>query len=102
MIERINHTFSDTGRAHPPSDSPQVVYDMALRNEDPFLDPSLLDSVDANQHEDIREAVDDMIDVAIANGLPPKEAETLKEIVHENLNIFRTSLSSGPATQVPL
>lgn len=100
MIARINRVPAEAGRAPSAPDRPRVMYDKARCDEDPFPDPSLLGSIDADQHEDIRTAADEMIETPIVNGLPAAARGTLIQIVQENLNISRTTLSSRPSAKV--
>lgn len=81
-------------------DQPKVNYHTARQDFDPFPDPGLLDSIGSTQHDDNRNAVDDMVKTAIDNGLEDDDTMTLRQIVDDHINIFRTSLSSGPPAQV--
>lgn len=63
--------------------------------KDAFPDASLLDTIDYHQHHEIIFTVEKMINDAVKNNFPLDETNQLKTIVSENIDIFRTSLSSG-------
>lgn len=85
-----------------PSNRPRINYNTARTEEDPFPDASLLDPIDEDQHEEIRQAVSDMVTSSKKNGMPPAAAENLDHIIGENMDVFRTSFSSGPQRKFAL
>ncbi len=58
--------------------------------------PELLDMVDTDQADDVRQGVDEMIERAKKNGLPREYHRELEDIVMKHIDIFRTGLSAGP------
>eukprot|EP00178_Gracilaria_changii_P000257 TRINITY_DN1027_c0_g1_i1.p2 TRINITY_DN1027_c0_g1~~TRINITY_DN1027_c0_g1_i1.p2 ORF type:complete len:1106 (+),score=114.18 TRINITY_DN1027_c0_g1_i1:5972-9289(+) len=100
MIARLNdpHPAPNPTKIDPARR--RVVYDIVRQEADPFPDPALLDPIDADQHDDIREAAEMMVQMAIKNGMQTAQSRALHEIVHKHINIFRTSLSSGPPANV--
>ena len=92
MVGRLNRLKNDqmdmtTG---PPNPSrPKVNYFSARAEEDPMPDPSLLDPVDEDQHEDIKTAVADMQEAAHKNGLPDDKRYCLAKLCAESIDIFR-------------
>lgn len=91
MLARINRIV----------DHPRANYYMAQTEEDPFPDPSLLDPLDSEQHDDVLGAVHDMIERSKSNGLPDQYHDRLEKMVYSHLDVFRTGLSSGPAAKLP-
>lgn len=87
--------------AQPSRDRPRVHYDEARSAPDPFPDPSLLDPLDDAQHDDIRAAVEKMLQAAQDNGLPPYYWERLQTLVYDHIDVFRVSFSSGPPARLP-
>ena len=102
MIARLNRIREeefktpDDGK----SDRPRVNFYAARSEEDPFPDSSLLDLFDEDQHEDIRSAVQALVQFAKDNGLPQDSATELDEFVNSRLDIFRVSFSAGPPARI--
>ena len=99
MTARLNRQRNDDKR--PAADRPKVNYHAAHTEEDPFPDPSLLDPIDEDQHDDIRKAVADIQQTAKDNGLADVFESNLKGILRDHMDIFRTSFSAGPAAKLP-
>lgn len=98
MIMRLNRIsdsgFKDDGRRT------SVDYFSACAEKDPLPDASLLDPLDIDQHEENRCAVDKLADNATANGLSPKHRSALRDMLHNHMDVFRTSFSSGPPAKL--
>ena len=99
MSARFNG--QDNFNEPPPSNRPKVNYNTARNEEDPFPDPSLLDPIDADQHEDICKAVDNLEKTAREKGLADVYESNLKGILRDHMDIFRTSFSAGPPAKLP-
>ena len=96
MIARLTRiSNSDPVKEETESSRPRVNYYTARSEEDPFPDPSLLDPMDEDQHDEIRTEVKNLKDTARENGLQPDDAATLDKMVDEHIDIFRTAFSSG-------
>ena len=82
---------------------PRVNYYSARLEKDPFPDPSLLDPIDADQHEEIKTEIGKRKIEARNNGLHDEEALRLDKIVDDHVDVFRISFYSGsPAKLRPL
>lgn len=77
-------------------DRPHVDYFECRTVTDPFPDPSLLDPIDHEQRDEVVDAVGKLLEVARSNGMPQRDVGTLRDLVSDHIDIFRTSLSSGP------
>lgn len=75
---------------------PRINYYQARGEDDPFPEASLLDMLDSYQHEDVCEAVKEMVESAVKNGLPNFAQDTIRDTVRGHIDIFRISFSSGP------
>ena len=100
MTARLNRQINDDTR--PAADRPKVNFHAARTKEDPFPDPSLLDPIDEDQHDDIRKAVEDMQKTAKDNGLADAYESNIKGILRDHMDIFRTSFSARPPAKLPL
>lgn len=89
LIARLNGETS-TQTSLPTCESPCVNYHTARHDENPLPDSALLDPVDIDQHEDIRNAVDVIISTAIGNCVPETNSNAPQEAFSEHINIFRT------------
>jgi transposase InsO family protein len=99
MIARLNragNAQAQMGDAH----RPRVDYYEARARVDPFPDPSLIDPVDSGQAEEVSSAVEHMLQCALKVGMPPADAQQLKAIVDNHVDIFRTTFSSGPPAKL--
>jgi len=103
MTARLNGQGNAVGTASrvAATDRPKVHYHQARHAEDPFPDPSLLDPIDNDQHDDIRKAVENIQTTAKKNGLADIYESNLRGILHAHLDIFRTSFSAGPPAKLP-
>lgn len=97
---RKHDTDDDNAKDDAPT-RPQVDYYRLCNEADPFPDISLLDPVDFDQHSKIAKVVDKMVEDAIKNGFPPDKLPRLRNFVNKNINMFRTSFSSGPSGSFP-
>ena len=104
IISRLNRMReSETGNGSKGnSDRPRANYYRARTEEDPFSDPSVLDTVDSEQDEGVCQAVEEMQTAARNNGLPEMDGERIANLVSEHFNIFRTSFSSRPPAKIKL
>ena len=102
MIARLNRVREKTPVSceYLPPNRPRVHYHTARTEREPFPNPSLLDSLDEDQHEDVRRMVGDMVTKAKKNGMPSAAAENLDRIVRGSMDVFRNSLSSGPPAKI--
>lgn len=82
------------------NDRPRVNYFSVRTEADPFPDPSLLDPIDSEKHEDILQGVKDMKDTAKKNGLEPDSANSLERLINTNIDVFRNGFSSGPPSKI--
>lgn len=80
---------------------PQMIYKHSCHHEDLFPDPSLLDSVDANQHHEGFTEVQKMLEKSLSNTSPSGFHPCLKTILETHINIFRTWFCSGPPVTFP-
>ena len=103
MLARLNRVNNDEVDTPPTADPtrPKVNYFSARAEEDPLPDPSLLDPIDEEQHEDIKTAVDDLRKQAFENGLASDRRPMLGKLLSGHMDIFRTSFSSGPPARLP-
>lgn len=92
MFARLNRV--DNEQVDPPTNPdptrPKVNYNTARTEEDPLHDPSLLDPIDMDQHEDIKAAVRDMQRVAFEAGLAEEKRPELAKMLSDHMDIFRT------------
>jgi len=102
MVARLNRigNFETITEDDATAEQPRVNYYECRNEKDPFPDPSLLDPVDSVQHAHIREAVQRMSKAAAGNGMPQQDVATLEQLISDHMDIFRISLSSGPAAAV--
>lgn len=82
------------------NDRPRVHFYKVRKEEDPFLDTSLLDAVDSSQSDEIKYSIEDMIQVAIENGFPIAHRTDLEKLFFDHTGIFRASSSSGPRAEL--
>ena len=102
MAARVNRLQEkSSNQANPMADRPRVDYNHARNEPDPFPDPSLLDPIDKNQHDDITAAVKSMETNAMNSGLADVYQSNLKGVLRDHMDIFRTSFSSGPGAKLP-
>lgn len=99
MTARLNRQYD--GESPPTATRPKVNYVTARTEEHPFPDPSLLDPIDTDQHDDICKAIEDIKENANQNGLPAVYESNLKGILRDHMVIFRTSFSAGPPAKLP-
>lgn len=72
-----------------------------MREEkDLFYDASALDRPDLYQKNDVDQKVSVMLKKADKNGVSHEKKEKLHRLVTQNINIFRSSFSSGSPTKV--
>lgn len=104
MIARINRASNSTVDSDKPLDDlrPRVNYFCVREEEDPFPDASLLDPIDSDQHEDVIDATNGMVQTTIDSGFPNDKLPELRKNISDHTDIFRVSFSSGPPAQVPL
>lgn len=98
MVSRLNHIRTEEKDLDP--DHPRINYFTARSEPDPFPDPSLLDPLDENQHNEIQKATSCMVQSAHLAGLSVTETQDLQDLVNANIDIFRTGLSSGPPADI--
>lgn len=72
MIARLNRVLNKSVEAvmNASNDRPHVGYYKARDRQDSFPDPSLLDPIDHDQHEEIESATEKMLEDAKDNGFP--------------------------------
>lgn len=100
MLNRqVDRNVSKSSNA--PPNRPRVHYNSARNEEEPFPDPSLLDPVDADQHEEIKSVAETMVESAKKNGLSDERHNELKKTVLDHMDIFRCSFSAGPPAKLP-
>ena len=102
MIARLNgyQSHKSIHRVRVPADRPRMNYHTARTEEDPVVDPSLLDPLDNDQHQDIREAIEGLKQNIRNNGILAGDATAIDEVIEEHIDVFRTSFSSGPPAKV--
>lgn len=105
MIARLNsigtaEDADDNGTKHQ-TDWPRVNYQTARTEEDPFPDPSLLDPIGSDQHNDIRTYEASMKKSAEDSGLPWEYRKTMFELVNERTDVICNAFSAGPAAKNP-
>lgn len=86
---------------HPDDDSSKVNYYETRTKEDPFPNLSLLDPIDKDQHEDVKNALDELKKSARKQNLADIEKSNLKGILLDHMNIFHNSISSGSGAKHP-
>lgn len=91
---------ADTG-TEPQTNRPRVKYQTARTEEDRFRDPSLLDSIDSEQHTDRRTCVANMKNSAVDSGLPIEYRKTMSDLVNGHIGVLRTRFSFGPPAKLP-
>lgn len=77
-----------------------VGYFASRYEQDQFPDASFLDPLDENQHQDIRQAVDKLVQTAAENCLPKRHLLKLRGILNPHIHVFRFSFSAGPAAKI--
>ena len=82
------------------SDRPRVNFYDARSEEDLLPDSSPLDLLGEDQHEDIRSAVQALVQSAKDNGLPQDSATELDDLLNSRLDILRVSFSAGPPARI--
>lgn len=102
MIARLNRVTNDSVEPviHPDDNRHHVDFFKVREEADPFPDASLLDPLDADQHDEIQEALESMVQDAKKNGLPGHREAELRRIIFDRKDIFRVSFSSGPPAKV--
>lgn len=97
MINRLNYLVTNTDLDFnlPPNNHHKEIFE-----EDHLPDPSLLESFDTDQHEDIRTEIQQMIHTSRENGLPKGSVSMFEQLLESNINIFRTTFSSGKPVEV--
>lgn len=65
-----------------------VDYLGSLLEEDPFPDPSFLDPLDFENHEEIVGVVNELFQSQRENGLPQEFVQKLNVIIESNIDIF--------------
>lgn len=85
----------------PSHDRPRVSYYETPNAPDPCSDPSLLEPIDAHQHEDISKAIERMLERAAMSELPEALQPRLRKLVHYHMDIFRVGLSCGTPVLIP-
>ncbi len=78
-----------------------VNFDEAPRNDDPFPDPALLDTIDNDQSQCIAKAFKAITEQVKNRRLPQEHHPSLESIVHEHMDIFQTQLSASPPADIP-
>ena len=94
MMARLNgyQNHKSIHRVRVTADRPRVDFHDARTEEDLFVDPSLLDPLDNEQHQEIREPVEGLKETSRNNGILAEDATAI--------DVFRTSFSSGPPAKV--
>ena len=102
MIARLNgyQSHKSIHRVRVPADRPRVNYHTARTEEDHFVDPFLLDPLEIDQHQEIREAEKGLRQTIRNNGILAEDATAIDEVIEEHIDLFRTSFSSGPPAKV--
>lgn len=73
----------------------------SFRQRPPFPDPSPLEPIDSEQHDENNSAVTTMVMKATDNGLPDEYRDQLTDIVDSSVDMFPTFFSSGPTVDLP-
>lgn len=108
VIQKISAPETDKQKiaqplASVPTRETDIDYFEVREEEDPFYDASTLDALDIDQKEDIDADINKTFDEAVQNELPADRHDLLRQLVTSNVNVFRTSFSSGtPAKVEPL
>lgn len=63
-------------------------------------DPSTLDPSDIDQKEDIDAGISHMLQGATENGLPDENKDKLRQLVQNNVDVFKTLFSAGPPAKI--
>lgn len=79
---------------------PRVNLYSAVPEKDPFLDPSLLDPLEGDQHEEIQTELGKFKEEARNNELPEMDAVRLDQIFDDYVDAFRASFSSRPPAKL--
>lgn len=102
MVSRLNNLTSSDSIDKSDSDHQlRVNYYDFQKEEGPFPDPTLLDPVDIDQHQDVLDEFKDIIQMAIDNRFSEEKFPELREIILDHTDIFRVSFSSGPQAKLP-
>ena len=104
MLARINRVSNDEIEQQKDDfDKPatNVNYFITRNEPDPFPDSSLLDPIDSDQHDEVANAVEKMVQKSVDNGFPMEKLSTLTRLVNDHIDIFRVSFSSGPPAKFP-
>lgn len=91
MIERRNRVIGNTENAE--KAQARVDYFKPRRDENPFLGDSLLDPIDAEQHNEVVAEIKSMVERAAVAGLEGSLLERLNTMVWKNMNVFRVGVS---------
>lgn len=67
-----------------------------IQHDDSFPDPSILDTLDAAQHDDLTSDVKELEERTIKSRLSAERQTELRYIFNGNIDMFRVGLSSGP------
>lgn len=69
-------------------DCARMQYEVAYNELDPFPDPTFLNPVEDEQHEDIKAAVNNVSKEVHANGPPGKYWQHIDNLVCNHINVF--------------
>lgn len=98
MVSRCNQASDSdikTGK-HLKQNKACANYFQVCLEEDTFLDASLLDPIDGNQHEAIRVAASSILKTAQDNGLSETDTLYLRQAFADFMDVFWVSFSAGP------
>lgn len=82
-------------------DRPREIFFTNRSNEDPFPNLSLLDPIDDDQEDDVRTAVEEMLDKDSESGLPEEYKKELEDTVRKDYGLCDTSFSARPPADIP-
>lgn len=110
MVTRLNRVANDqvdnTGQTNIPPKldpaRPKVSYYRARFEEDPLPDPSLLDPIDSEQHNEINAAMEGMQKASFYARLQSGKSPVLTILLSDHRDIFLISFSSGQPARLPL
>lgn len=100
FLNRVGDEHS-TLAAKPSEFRLRIDYNTARNEPNSFQNPSLLDPIDGNQHDEVQQAAERMIEMAQGNGMNETNVATLRSMVTDHMDVFRTSLSAGSVAKVP-
>lgn len=99
MIARLS-LVQDIEKEVLPMDRPPAYLYAARMEGDPFPDTLLLEPMDADQHDAVLTASEEMKAVGRYNRLPDENNRRLDMLVDLNIDIFRVGFSSGSPTKL--